>query len=560
MKVFILALGTRGDVAPLLLLARALGERDHEVVLGTSGFYDEMARSIPARFVSIGTGSLDDMSRAMREVARLPAKADRDMAFVQRWMRGQIEQSRTLLDACLLASDYAVTNVAMLLRRPGDQSIMPGAHVSYEPPERAGWLPHLGQGEVLSLAAVSPLLLDPQGEMGLDRRVTGFWHASHLPGDPDAALAAFVDAGPPPVVLSLGSMAALEEGGVAQQFRQALHDTGQRGVLVDGSGANVPADSDARLLAVPQADYEWLLPRSALVIHHGGSGTVAATLRAGVPCILRTYIGSQQRFAELLLRHGLCTATLDSPQLRASDIAQAVLHAMQDQGARTLAAHWRDALALEPDGLQRATELIEAHGRLLAQLAHQAVSDSVAREPKPDAIAVRPPEAAARRTPEADNIEALRARLVQPSDTEIATFYAANPDLFARRKTYVLQRIALAHEVANDKSVREALQAAANGRVWTAWLADHGVAFQSDELHCAAEEVPADLLPRLASLSPGQWLRVENQQVTTVLLLVSTQPAPRSLAQAEPDIVSFLKNLQLGDMVRAQAAAAEARP
>jgi sterol 3beta-glucosyltransferase len=120
-------------------------------------------------------------------------------------------------------------------------------------------------------------------------RTTGY---SFLDGDrgwqPPEELKEFLDAGEPPVSLGLGSMGGIESASKGQIFAltaQALERAGKRGVLLDSSGgdASLP-DSTIRIAS--EVPYGWLFRRVAVAVHHGGSGTTAEALRAGVPSVV----------------------------------------------------------------------------------------------------------------------------------------------------------------------------------------------------------------------------------------------------------------------------------
>merc|ERR1712061_51777 len=85
---------------------------------------------------------------------------------------------------------------------------------------------------------------------------------------------------------------------------EALKNVGLRGILVKGWGnlsfdalENALADSDdhgtdlieyakSNVLFIDKAPHEWLLSRCSCSVHHGGAGTTAAAMRAGVPTIV----------------------------------------------------------------------------------------------------------------------------------------------------------------------------------------------------------------------------------------------------------------------------------
>lgn len=39
--------------------------------------------------------------------------------------------------------------------------------------------------------------------------------------------------------------------------------------------------------------HDWLFPQVAAVVHHGGAGTTAAGLRAGIPTVIKPFFGDQ---------------------------------------------------------------------------------------------------------------------------------------------------------------------------------------------------------------------------------------------------------------------------
>jgi UDP:flavonoid glycosyltransferase YjiC (YdhE family) len=141
---------------------------------------------------------------------------------------------------------------------------------------------------------------------------------------------------------------------------QALRLSGRRGVVVGGWG-QPPALVDETLMAVQEADYEWLFPRAACVIHHGGSGTVGAVLRAGRPSVLLPQIPAQEVFARLLMRAKLASGSLETRDLKPQELAAAIDRAATDRELNESALHWRDLVRVE-GGVTAAADLIEQHG------------------------------------------------------------------------------------------------------------------------------------------------------------------------------------------------------
>lgn len=178
----------------------------------------------------------------------------------------------------------------------------------------------------------------------------------------DAALEAFLDTGEPALAFGLGS-AAVEVG--RSFFTRAVEVAtalGRRAVLVAGSAA--PDELPEEIYAVASVPYDDLLPRCAAFVHHGGVGTSAAALRAGVPSLV-TPIGfdhfdNAARIAGLGVGVSVPFAKATEAALRQG--LRTILDGEHAVAARALAAE----LGVEGDGAERAAEAIlaRAQGRL----------------------------------------------------------------------------------------------------------------------------------------------------------------------------------------------------
>ncbi|MCX4662345.1 glycosyltransferase [Streptomyces uncialis] len=130
----------------------------------------------------------------------------------------------------------------------------------------------------------SPLLVPRPRDWRPGLTVDGYWW-SYDP--PDAELpdevAKFLDAGPPPVYVGLGSATAPDPERLSATIVGALRAAGLRGVIQRG-WSGLAADGDD-MLTVGELPHSVLFPRTAAVVHHAGAGTTAAALRAGVPSV-----------------------------------------------------------------------------------------------------------------------------------------------------------------------------------------------------------------------------------------------------------------------------------
>jgi MGT family glycosyltransferase len=157
----------------------------------------------------------------------------------------------------------------------------------------------------LVLALFSRVLGQPQPDWPRQSEVTGFcfYDGRHQMPMPDE-LAQFLDAGPRPIVFTLGSSAVWVARDFFQESIDAAKRLGQRAVLLIGDERNRISAVPDGMIAMNYAPYESLLPRASVVVHHGGVGTTSQGLRAGVPTLIVPFAFDQSDNAERARRLG----------------------------------------------------------------------------------------------------------------------------------------------------------------------------------------------------------------------------------------------------------------
>ena len=144
----------------------------------------------------------------------------------------------------------------------------------------------LDRQQQLLLYAYSAAVAPPQPDWGSWIEVAGYWFLDRSASwSPPPALAAFLDDGPPPVCVGFGSM-SFDRTELVRIVARALALTGQRAVLLTGWSGLRPAELPRNMFVIDWAPLNWLFARMAAVVHHGGAGTTAEGLRAGVPTVV----------------------------------------------------------------------------------------------------------------------------------------------------------------------------------------------------------------------------------------------------------------------------------
>jgi UDP:flavonoid glycosyltransferase YjiC (YdhE family) len=364
MRVFILALGTRGDVQLFLMLGRELHRRGHHIHVGTSGFFETQVHEAGLEYTRVGSGTREGLLAILRGSMSLFDLNLRTAKAMHEWMVPQVMNNLDLIQSLAGQADYFTSNLNMVEWR--GEELIPGAFVSYDPPARIADLwdndSRRHQGWVIDLVAMNRQLLDPEKKWGDHFNFTGFWKEEE-PAEwtPPEDLQAFLAAGSPPVLLTMGSMVMFDAPRLVEIFVRALRLAGQRGIIVGGwseiDRTRIPAGP---VYCAEEIPYEWLLPRTSCVIHHGGCGTVAAVLRAGKPSILLPQILPQEIFAGILGSKGLISGVFQAELLTPAKLAPAIYEAATNPDFLRNTQAWQQIVNADP-GVRGAADLIEHH-------------------------------------------------------------------------------------------------------------------------------------------------------------------------------------------------------
>jgi sterol 3beta-glucosyltransferase len=209
------------------------------------------------------------------------------------------------------------------------------------------------------LYGYSPLVLPKPPDWPEWHHVTGWWFLDQPSGwQPPDNLVTFLDSGPPPVYVGFGSMTGRDPERITGIVLDALRRSGQRGILLTGWGGIRPSDLPNDVLKIDAAPHDWLFPHMAAVVHHGGSGTTAAGLRAGVPSILVPFGGDQYLWGRCIHRLGVGPEPIRRKRLTVERLAAAIQLATSDESMQARAAALGEKIRAE-DGVGQAVRIME---------------------------------------------------------------------------------------------------------------------------------------------------------------------------------------------------------
>ena len=423
MRIAVIAIGSRGDVQPYVALGKGLREAGHSVRLVTHQNFEALVNSNGLEFWPVRGNSQDVAeSPEMRELLEKGKFLAIMRRTAQEAERASVQWAEDGLAACqgmdLLIAGLGFIGFALAekLGLPLVQAYLvpftptrafPGPLIPQALPNLGGsfnrlthhltrqmmWQPFrsadsLARRKVLGLPAApfrgpynseqarglpvlygfSPSVISAPPDWGEEIHVTGFWlldSADDWAAPPD--LMDFLQAGPPPVYIGFGSMSTRKPEETADLVVEALKRTGQRAILLSGWGGLQKAALPDSVFMIESIPHSWLFPRVSAVIHHGGAGTTAAGLRAGVPSIVIPFFADQPFWGRCVEELGVGPAPIPRKELTAERLAKAVQAAVTDQAMRQRAADLGSRIQAE-DGIGRAVEVIqEIGGRGAAQ-------------------------------------------------------------------------------------------------------------------------------------------------------------------------------------------------
>ena len=404
-------IGSAGDVHPIVGIGIELRRRGHQVTMMVCEYFEPLVRRVGLEYVELGTREeflesiehpdLWDPARAFEHVFRKgiePAMRQQYRRIEERW----VPQETVVLASCL---GFGARIAQEKLGVPTVTYHCQPAVVwsEYESPElpmaiipnalAPRWLRRLQfwLGEKLIIDRVArPETNSFRAELGLPpmRKTVRWWHSpelvvglwpewyapiqadwpknvvlTHFPlwderGVTSAPreLELFLQGGDPPLVFTPGS--AMRFG---RPFFEAAVEAcrllKRRGLLLSRFGENIPADLPEEIRHFEYVPFSELLPRSDALVHHGGIGTTAQGLAAGIPQLIMPLAHDQPDNAARLRRLGVGDSLLPSA-FHGPEVANRLNSLLTSTATRTacddVAARFR-----ERSGIREAADAIE---------------------------------------------------------------------------------------------------------------------------------------------------------------------------------------------------------
>ena len=233
----------------------------------------------------------------------------------------------------------------------------PGPAINATPP---------GHPSSLTVYGYSPAVVPQAADYGPLTYVAGYWFLDNGPDwQPSAALRAFLEAGPPPVYIDLTHVPTAPPETLLTMAIEALRLSGQRGIIQTAGWQERWTELPEGVLGQGFVPHDWLFPRLGAIVHHGGAGTTANALRAGVCSVGIPRFFDQPFWSRRLYELGVGPPPIRPRQLTARTLARAITRMVTDPAMQVKARQLGRTIAAQ-DGLQRAVEWLHRHLQLAA--------------------------------------------------------------------------------------------------------------------------------------------------------------------------------------------------
>lgn len=410
MRIIIIAPGSQGDVQPFLALGKGLIKAGYDVQLVSNRDHEEEVKKHGIKFWSVEV-NMEDIIRTkkMREALE-SGKLLRSM----RKLGKELELNAALLcerslDACKgadmimagISGLFTAHSIAEKLEIPFIQALnipfsptksfsgvlfpkMPFKSLSHKLTQQMVWQAYrptdaIVRQQVLNLPkssffgpfksnsfnnvpiiyGFSPSVIPRPKDWGDNIHITGFWTLDPPENwKPPSIVTEFLEEGSNPIYIGFGSMSNRKPEETTNLVLEALKLTNQRAIILSGWGGLTKTELPNSILMVDSIPHSWLFPRVKAVIHHGGAGTTAAGLVAGIPSILVPFHGDQPFWGRLISKLGVGPDPIPRKKLTSKKLAKAINQVISNQELLQRATNIGIQIRKE-DGIKNTIETIK---------------------------------------------------------------------------------------------------------------------------------------------------------------------------------------------------------
>ncbi|KAI5117363.1 hypothetical protein M0805_002477 [Coniferiporia weirii] len=225
---------------------------------------------------------------------------------------------------------------------------------------------HLAQSKIPFIYNFSSFVVPKPLDWGDAVIISGYWFLDNpdLGWTPPESLTQWIckarDDGKPIVYIGFGSITVPNPPAMTRSIVKAVLKSDVRAIISKGWSARMSKLDEQEFIFPPECypidkiPHDWLFPQVDAALHHGGAGTTGASLRAGIPTLIKPWFGDQFFWASRVQKLG---AGMKVSSLHSSELASALVKATSDRLMRERAASIGENIRSE-HGVQAAVRAI----------------------------------------------------------------------------------------------------------------------------------------------------------------------------------------------------------
>lgn len=212
----------------------------------------------------------------------------------------------------------------------------------------------------IEIQAYDPVLFDGLADEWAGLRPLIGSLTLRLDTDSDAQTESWIDEGAPPIYFGFGSMPVECPSAAVAMITQVCAELGERALICSGVW-DIPDSSSPHVRIVRNISHTKVFPKCRAVVHHGGAGTTAAGLRAGIPTFILWISAEQPLWAKQVTKLGVGTSERFS--IATPESIKAGLQTVLAPSYRRRAANIARAMTTPQDSVSTAADLLEDAAR-----------------------------------------------------------------------------------------------------------------------------------------------------------------------------------------------------
>jgi sterol 3beta-glucosyltransferase len=226
-------------------------------------------------------------------------------------------------------------------------------------PGSAGLLTTADGNPIPVLHAFSEQVVSRPADWPENAHICGYWFLERDDDwQPPDTLVKFLDKGDAPIYVGFGSMAGRDPLKKARMVIEAMQAAGVRGVIATGWGGMQVDSLPETVYLLDNAPHDWLFPRMAAVVHHGGAGTTAAGLYAGRATLICPFMGDQPYWGDLVFQLGVGVKPIPQKKMTVDNLTVAFRELAVNKAIQEKAADLGENVSAE-DSIANTVALIE---------------------------------------------------------------------------------------------------------------------------------------------------------------------------------------------------------